>query len=134
MSEIYYFRIFILQSGCFSFHEEHLITFSFCNILWWSILIQSFAKSIVGDILADTAILSNASKKEPLCSGYEHTSRTCLQLNRMAAEKRGFVCQENLSTCNYSWRTVLGFRLLLSLRCVFDNKLTPFIYGNGFSR
>ena len=49
-------------------------------------------------------------------------------------KKEGFVCQENLSTCNYSWRTVMGFRLLLSLRCVFDNKLTPFISGNGFSR
>jgi len=36
-------------------------------------------------------------------------------------KKEGFVCQENLSTCNYSWRTVLGFRLLLSLRCVFVN-------------
>ena len=42
-----------------------------------------------GDILADTAILSNVSKKEPLCSCYEHTSRACLQLNGMAAEKRG---------------------------------------------
>ena len=28
----------------------------------------------------------------------------------------------------------MGFRLLLSLPCVFDNKLTPFISGNGFSR
>ena len=62
---------------------------SFCKILGWSILIQSFAKFIMGDILADTAILSNASKKEPLCSCYEHTSRACLQLNGMAAEKRG---------------------------------------------
>ena len=26
----------------------------------------------------------------------------------------------------------MGLRLLLSLRCVFDNKLTPFISGNGF--
>ena len=26
----------------------------------------------------------------------------------------------------------MGFRLLLSLRCVFDNKLTPFISENGF--
>ena len=40
---------------------------------------------IMGDILADTAILSNASKKEPLCSCYEHTSRVCLQLNGIAA-------------------------------------------------
>ena len=47
-------------------------------------------------------------------------------------KKEGFVCQENLSTCNNSWRTVLSFRLPLSLRCVFDNKLTPFISGNGF--
>ena len=47
-------------------------------------------------------------------------------------KKEGFVCQENLSTCNYSWRTVMGFRLLLSLRCVFDNKLNPFISGNGY--
>jgi len=66
-----------------------LLLSSFCKILGWSILIQSFAKFIMGDILADTAILSNASKKEPLCSCYEHTSRACLQLNGMAAEKRG---------------------------------------------
>ena len=37
-----------------------------------------------------------------------------------------------MSSCNYSGSTVFGFRLLLSLRCVFDNKLTPFISGNGF--
>ena len=43
----------------------------------------------MGDILADTAILANTSKKEPLCSCYKHTSRGCLQLNGMAAEKRG---------------------------------------------
>ena len=53
-------------------------------------------------------------------------------------KKEDFVCQNanlsNLSTYNYSWRTVLGFRLLLSLQCVFDNKLTPFISGNQFSR
>ena len=47
-------------------------------------------------------------------------------------KKEGFVCQENLSTCNNSWRTVLSFRLPLSLQCVFDNKLTHFISGNGF--
>ena len=69
--------------------QEELITSSFCKILGWSILIQSFAKLIMDDILADTAILSNASKKEPMCSCYEHTSRACLQLNGMAAEKRG---------------------------------------------
>ena len=63
--------------------QEQLISSSFCKILGWSILIQSFAKLIMGDILADTAILSNASKKEPLCSCYEHTSRVCLQLNGM---------------------------------------------------
>ena len=58
------------------------------KILVWSILIQLFAKFIMGDILADTAILSNVSKKEPLCSCYNHTSRACLQLNGMAAETR----------------------------------------------
>ena len=67
--------------------EEELITSSVCKILGWSILIQSFAKFIMGDILADTAILSNASKKE-LCV-HKHTSRVSLQLNGMAAEKRG---------------------------------------------
>ena len=44
------------------------------KILVWSILIQLFAKFIMGDILADTAILANASKKEPLCSCHKHTS------------------------------------------------------------
>ena len=47
-------------------------------------------------------------------------------------KKEGFVCQENMSTCNNSWRTVLSFRLLLSLRCVLDNKLTLLISGSGF--
>ena len=34
--------------------EEELITSSVCKILGWSILIQLFAKFIMGDILADT--------------------------------------------------------------------------------
>ena len=69
--------------------QEQLISSSFCKILGWSILIQSFAQFIMGDILADTTILSDASKKEPLCSCYEHASRACLQMSGMAAEKRG---------------------------------------------
>ena len=81
----------------------------------------------MGDILADTAILANTSKKEPLWSCYKHTSWMGWLL-----KKEGFVCQENRSTCNNSCRTVLCFWFLLSLRCVFDNKLTPFISGNGF--
>jgi len=44
--------------------QEQLISSSFCKILGWSILIQSFAKLCVGDILADTAILGIASKKD----------------------------------------------------------------------
>ena len=48
--------------------QEQLITSSFCKNLGWSILIQLFEKFIMGDILADTAILGDASKKEPLCS------------------------------------------------------------------
>ena len=42
----------------------------------------------MGDILADTAILGDASKKEPLCSCNEHTSRARLQLDGVAAEKK----------------------------------------------
>ena len=41
--------------------KEELITSSVCKILGWFILIQLFAKFIMGDILADTAILANAS-------------------------------------------------------------------------
>merc|ERR1712122_309186 len=88
-----FFRIFItFVFSCYKMIvfpfiiQEQLLSSSFCKILGWSILIPSFAKFIMGDILADTAILRNASKKEPLC---EHTSRACLQLNGMAAEKRG---------------------------------------------
>ena len=54
--------------------QKELITSSFCKILGWSIIIQLYAKFIMGDILADTAILANASKKEPLCSFYKNTS------------------------------------------------------------
>ena len=70
--------------------EEELITSSVCKTLGWSILIQLFAKFIMGNILADTAILGNASKEEPLCSCNKHTSRARLQLDGMAAEKRRF--------------------------------------------
>ena len=87
LQNIHYFHLFMLQMIAFHFIiQERLISSSFCKILGWPILIQSFAKFIMGDILADTAILSNASKNEPLCSCYEHTSRACLQLNGMAAE------------------------------------------------
>ena len=62
--------------------QEELITSSFCKILGWSILIQSFAKFIMGDILADTAILANASKTEPVFFLQAH------KLDGMAVEKR----------------------------------------------
>ena len=65
-----------------------LITSSFSKILGWSIIIQLYAKLI---ILADTAILANTSKKEPLCSCYKHTSWMGWLL-----KKEGFVCQERL--------------------------------------
>ena len=44
----------------FPFVIQELITSSFCKILGWSILIQLFAKFIMGDILTDAAILGNA--------------------------------------------------------------------------
>ena len=68
--------------------QVQLMSSSFCKFLGWSILIQSFAKLIMDGILADTAILGNASKKEPQCFCYVRTSRACLQLNGMAAEKK----------------------------------------------
>ena len=89
---IYYFCLFMLQrqSECFSFHDtgsaDH---FLFLQNSWVVHSYSVICKFIMSDILADTAILSNASKKEPMCSCYEHTSRACLQLNGMAAEKRG---------------------------------------------
>ena len=46
--------------------QERLISSLFCKILGWSILIQSFAKFIMGDILADGAILGS-----PNFIGYE---------------------------------------------------------------
>ena len=112
--------------------QVQLMSSSFCKILGWSILIQSFAKFIMGDILADTAILGIASKKEPLCSCYEHTRRARIQLDGMAAEKEGFVCQKNITTCNYSWKAVFTFRLelyftLLNLSFVENYHLSNFI-------
>ena len=99
---IYYFRFFMLQAIVFPFMiHEQLITSSFCKILWWSILIQSFAKFIMGDILADTAIPGNASN---LC-----VPATSTQAERVFSwmgwllKKEGSVCHENLSTCNYPW-------------------------------
>ena len=83
---IYYFRNFMLPNDCFSFRITRTADyFLFCKILGWSILIQSFAKFIMGDILADTAILGIASKKEPLWSCYEHTRRARIQLKTRSA-------------------------------------------------
>ena len=87
--------------------QEQLISYSFCRLRGWSILIQSFAKFIMGDILADTAILS---KKEPLCSCYEHTSRARLQLNGMAAEKRGLCLSGKSVNMQLFLKDSLGFR------------------------
>ena len=120
---MYNFCLFMLQSDCFSFHDTTT-----------AILIQSFARFIMGDILADTAIPGNAVQKELLCSCYKHTSRACLQLNGMGAEKEGFVCQENLSTCNFSWRTLFSFRLdsyfpLLNLSFVLLLLLLTLVHG-----
>ena len=64
--------------------QEELITSSFCKILGWSIL--------MADILANTAILANANKKEPLCSCYKHTSWRGWQLKKKALSVRG-ICQ-----------------------------------------
>ena len=115
---IYFFRPFSYKMNVSPLEiQEELITSSFCKILGWF---------IIGDILDDTAIFANSSKREPPCSCYKHTSCCCCW------KKEGFDCRENLSTCNSSWGTVLSFRLLLSWRCVFDNKFTPFISGSGF--
>ena len=109
-----------------------IFLFSWYNKSWSHPLFAKFwvvhsIFSYLQSSLQDTAILANASQKEPLCSFYKHTSWMGWLL-----KKEGFVCQENLSTCNNSWRTVLSLRLLLSLQCVCDNKLTPFISENGF--
>ena len=69
-----------------------MITSSVRKIIGWSILIQLFAKFIMGDILADTAILANASKKEPLCSFSKRTSWMGWLL-----KKEGLVCQHAIS-------------------------------------
>ena len=64
--------------------EEELITSSVCKTLGWSILTQLFAKFSTGDILADAAILADASSRE-------RTSVFLLQAHKMdgmAAEKR----------------------------------------------
>ena len=115
--------------------QEQLLSSSFCKILGWSILIQSFAKFIMGDILADTAILGNTSKKEHLCSCYEHTSRARLQLDGVAAEKRRLCLSResvNLQLSLANWRTVFSFRFdsyftLLKLSFVKNYHLSTFI-------
>ena len=65
--------------------QEQLITSSFRKNL-------PFLLIYLGDSLADTAILGTASKKEPLCSCNEHTSRARLQLKKKALSGRR-ICQ-----------------------------------------
>ena len=56
----------MLQSDCFYFHDTRTVDpFLFLQNLGWPILIHLFAKFIMDDILADTAILAKVSKKEP---------------------------------------------------------------------
>ena len=86
--------------------QEQLIFSSFCKILGWSIHNQLFAKFIVCDILADTALPGNASKKEPLCSCSEHISRARLQLCTcslitLAHSQENCMCWGN--TCWMGW-------------------------------
>ena len=42
--------------------QEQLITFSFCKIHGWSILIQSFAKFIMGDTYVDAKTVLDSVK------------------------------------------------------------------------
>ena len=113
-SEYSFFRLLVLQNDCYSFHHARTTyQFLFLQNSWVVHSYSVICKFIMGDILADTAILSNASKKEPLCSCYEHTNRACLQRMGMAAEKRG-LC---LSGKSVSTQLFLkdSSRLLLSL-------------------
>ena len=127
---IYYFRNFMLPNDCFSFRITRTADyFLFCKILGWSNLIQSFASSFY------TAILGNASKNEPLCSCYEHSTQAAASLAGWdGCWKRRFCLAGESVNMQLFLKDSLSSRLLLSLRCVFDNKLTPFISGNGFSR
>ena len=72
----------------------------------------------MGDISADTAILGNASKKDPLCSCNEHTSTVHRQLDGLAAEKRR-LC---LSGESVNIQLFLKDSLLFSFR--FDSYFT----------
>ena len=59
----------------------------------------------MGDILADTAILSNVSKKEPLCSCYEPKSGARLQLDGIAAEKTPVISRNGFSCHGFIFLT-----------------------------
>ena len=56
------------------------------------------------------------------------------KLDGMAAEKRRlFLSGESFNIQQFSKDSLdLSFRSPFPLRCVFYNKLTPFIFGNGF--
>ena len=82
--------------------QEQLIISTFCKILESSILIQSFAKFIMGNILADTAILGNASKENLCVPAISTQAERVYSWMGWLLKKEGFVCQENLSTCNNS--------------------------------
>ena len=131
---IYYFPLFMLQNDCFSFHHTSTAyQFLFLQNSW---MVHSYSLIfIMGDILADTAILGNTSKKEHLCSCYEHTSRARLQLDGVAAEKRRLCLSResvNLQLSLANWRTVFSFRFdsyftLLKLSFVKNYHLSTFI-------
>ena len=78
--------------------QEEQITSSFGKILGWSILIQLFAKFIIGD----TAILGKASKKEPLCSCYKYTNWMGWLLKKKALSGR-MICQHATILEGHSW-------------------------------
>ena len=114
---IYYFRVLCYKMIVFPFMvQEELITSSFRKILGCSILIQLIAKFFMDDILADTAILTNASKKEPLCVCYKHTSwmgwllkksalsvrRICQHFKKLCA-KKGPPLQLTFPACQGNW-------------------------------
>ena len=126
--DICYFRLFMLQNDCFSFHGTRRADhFLFSQNSW---VVHSYSVNCKGLYGWHLGWHCNTYQRKQ-----ERTSVFLLQahkLDGMAAEKEGFVCQENLSTCNYFWWTVLSFWLPLSLRWVFDNRLTPFISGNRF--
>ena len=133
LSKCLYFRLFMLQSDCFYFHDTRTVDhFLFLQKnLGGQFLFIYLQSSLWVTSWPTPQYLATLARKN-LCVPARAHNQSASLAGWDGCWKRRFCLAGESVNMQLFLKDSLSSRLLLSLRCVFDNKLTPFI--SGFSK